>query len=93
MKKASALTAALSGAPAPAAAAAPPSRKTFLDPAAFPCVAYAAENEGVAMQTTQAFATLHEEFEQMDISTIPVGSAPTSILSSTPGVVLVRGNV
>ncbi|MEW5318059.1 MAG: hypothetical protein WDW38_009312 [Sanguina aurantia] len=88
MQKKSALTAALSGAPAPAAASAPASRKTFLDPAAFPCVAHAAEHEGVAMQPHQAFATLHEEFEQMDIATIPVGSAPTNILSSTPGVVL-----
>ena len=48
-KKSSALTAALSGAPGESAPAhhhhAP--KKSLLDPAAFPCLAYAAEVEGI----------------------------------------------
>ena len=49
-KKSSALTAALSGAPgesAPAHHHHAPKSKSILDPAAFPCLAYAAEVEGI----------------------------------------------
>lgn len=84
MKKASALTAALSGAPAPGGADAKVSVKPAgnkLDNAAFPCLAYA--REGAAQEAVT------EAMGGLDLSSVViVGSAPTRIEAN--GMNLVR---
>ena len=83
MQKRSALTAALSGAPAPAVPPAPAAAggTTHLDPQAFPCIAYADVVDGKLEDIVEALGDL-------DLSSIAiVGSAPTSVLMN--GVTLV----
>lgn len=72
----SALSAALGGAPIePAPRAIPTAKKPFLDPAAFPCIAYAAEMDGEALDSSWASEPSDDTFvvEPFEL----VGSAPT----------------
>ena len=75
----SSLTAALSGAPgsqAPVAPAQPTgSKKSFLDPAAFPCIAYAAEVDGI--EGVPEGDSPEEVFDAAEKEAI-VGSVPIS---------------
>ncbi|GBF94434.1 hypothetical protein Rsub_07248 [Raphidocelis subcapitata] len=86
-KKASALTAALSGAPAPASAGAPPRApglfKPLLDNYAFPCLVHAPD-DGTAVPDASELA---DGLESIDLKSYTVvGSAPTrtSLPNGTP---------
>ncbi|KAG2497151.1 hypothetical protein HYH03_004741 [Edaphochlamys debaryana] len=83
MKK-SALSAALAGGPAPAAPAPAPgppqaASGTFLDPLAFPCIAYADYIDGT--KTLDQLDAATDAIQGLDIASVAiVGSAPTNVL-------------
>lgn len=76
-KKSSALTAALSGAPgseAPVHHHHAPKKKSFLDPSAFPCLAYAAQVEGI--ESVPEGDVPEEDLGLAPLDKIVVGSVP-----------------
>ena len=83
----SALTASLAGGAPPAPL--PQTRKHTLDPAAFPCLSYADELDGVVAATSIIASPSATELANLLEGVEIVGSAPTSLLMPD-GTVLVR---
>ncbi len=94
----SALTASLAGGAAPPAPAIPASKRSTLDPAAFPCLAYADVLDGKAPDVLPTNGSAAKASDQVVplaeevLAEALVGSAPTSVMLPD-GTYLVRGGL